>query len=250
MLARWWHRRDRPLVVGHRGVRGEGRPTENTLPAFEQAAEEGADAIELDVRVCRSGELVVLHDPTLSRVTGGADERAAADLDARELSRVALHAGAGVPTLAEVLAWARARSVRVNVEMKRDVPSRPAVVEATARLLSSWDPAHPVIVSSFDPFMLAALGACAPRVPRALLLHKAPVRERAGFLARPIRCDAVHIERTITTGDTIARWRRHGMLVAVWTVNHAIEARDVRDLGATAIITDRPREMRDAIESA
>ena len=60
--------------MGHRGVRGAA--PENTMAAFEEASRQGADAIELDVLVCRSGEAVVIHDPTLTRLTGGADTRA------------------------------------------------------------------------------------------------------------------------------------------------------------------------------
>jgi glycerophosphoryl diester phosphodiesterase len=42
-----------PFIFGHRGVRGEA--PENTMAAFELAAASGADGVELDVRVCRSG---------------------------------------------------------------------------------------------------------------------------------------------------------------------------------------------------
>ncbi|RYE94070.1 MAG: glycerophosphodiester phosphodiesterase, partial [Myxococcales bacterium] len=61
MSAAGWRRRpgQPPRIYGHRGVRG-ARP-ENTLAAFEHAAAEGADGVELDVRVCGSGELVVFH---------------------------------------------------------------------------------------------------------------------------------------------------------------------------------------------
>ncbi len=90
-------RRGRPLVIGHRGVRRAG-VAENTLEAFETAIRDGAEAVELDVRVCASGELVVLHDPTLGRVSGGADDRAAVDLTLTETSPASLcRAGRACP---------------------------------------------------------------------------------------------------------------------------------------------------------
>src|SRR5205823_8567532 len=55
------------LIVGHRGA-STHRP-ENTLPSFELAAEQGADAIELDVHLTADGQLAVIHDPTLERTT-------------------------------------------------------------------------------------------------------------------------------------------------------------------------------------
>ena len=48
-----------PIGVGHRGGRGEGWPAENTMGAFAQAFAQGARAIELDVRTCAGGEIVV-----------------------------------------------------------------------------------------------------------------------------------------------------------------------------------------------
>src|SRR6476646_7269082 len=119
-----------PYVFGHRGVRGAA--PENTMAAFELAAASGADGVELDVRLCRTGELVVCHDPTLARFTGGRDERKVADLDLGELARADVGSGQGVPPLAEVLRLARDRKLRVNVEMKRDVPNRRLVVRETA----------------------------------------------------------------------------------------------------------------------
>src|SRR5689334_23918619 len=109
-----------PFVYGHRGVRGEA--PENTMAAFELARKYGVQGVELDVRPCRSGEVVVIHDPTLVRSTGGRDSRAVADLDLRELREADVGAGERVPLLTEVLDWARASKLCVNVEIKRDVP--------------------------------------------------------------------------------------------------------------------------------
>jgi glycerophosphoryl diester phosphodiesterase len=237
----------RPLVVGHRGVRRPG-VVENTLVAFELALREGAEAIELDVRICRSGELVVLHDETLERITEGADTRAAADLSLAELARVALPGGARVPSLAATLAFARERGLPVNVELKRDVPSRPAVVRAAARLLAAWDPAHPLLVSSFDPFMLAGLQALAPRVPRAILVHRTRYHLLHANLAAPLGAAAVHLERTLTRPELVRSLRARGFAVNVWTVNDPHEARDLAALGVDALISDAPGEIRAALE--
>jgi glycerophosphoryl diester phosphodiesterase len=80
-----------PLVYGHRGVRGDA--PENTMAAFSMAADAGAVGVELDVRSCQSGELVVCHDPTLERVSQGHDVRNVADLHYAELRQVSLGCG-------------------------------------------------------------------------------------------------------------------------------------------------------------
>jgi len=236
----------RPLIIAHRGVR-RGGVVENTIPAFAAAADEGAEAVELDVRVCRSGEVVVAHDPTLARLTAGADERAVADVPLTELARVALPGGARVPSLAEALAFARERRLPVNVEMKRDAPSRMAVVRALARLLARWDPKHPVLVSSFDPAMLAGLALLVPHVPRAVLVHRTRWHEVHAATSLPVGAAAVHLDRTLTRPELVKALLRRGLVVNVWTVNDAAEARDLAALGVDGIITDTPAEMRAAL---
>ena len=61
-----------PLIIAHRGA--SGYEPENTLRSFKRALDMGADMIELDVFVCKSGELVVIHDDTLDRTTNGSGE--------------------------------------------------------------------------------------------------------------------------------------------------------------------------------
>jgi glycerophosphoryl diester phosphodiesterase len=53
------------LNIGHRGARAFA--PENTLPAIRLARRTGANAVELDVRITRDGELVVFHDDNLTR---------------------------------------------------------------------------------------------------------------------------------------------------------------------------------------
>jgi glycerophosphoryl diester phosphodiesterase len=236
-----FRRAGRPFVYGHRGVRGE-RP-ENTMAAFTAAAEQGADGIELDVRLSRDGQPVVAHDPTLARVSGGADTRAVADMSCRELAAADAGGGETVPRLVEALALARERGLAVNVELKRDVPDRKAVVVAGARLLSSWDARHAIVVSSFDPFMLAGFGLLCAR-PRALLLHRdAAWHQRASFTAAPLGVFAVHIERTLASPAAVRRWHARGMRVGVWTVNDEQEARDLAAIGVDGLITDVPQRI-------
>jgi glycerophosphoryl diester phosphodiesterase len=246
----------RPRILGHRGVRAaEARastvPPENTIAAFEQALREGAEGIELDVRVCATGELVVLHDPTLTEITAGADSRAAHELPWSTLARVPLasadSASARIPLLVDVLAFARAHALPVNIELKRDAPSRTAIVTAAARLLGAWDPAHAILVSSFDPIMLAGLALLAPRVPRAILVHPEQWRRTALAAAIPLRVAAVHLEHTLATPGRVARFHAAGMLVNAWTVNDADEARRLATAGVDGLITDVPAVLHAAL---
>ena len=57
-----------PIIFAHRGANHFS--PENSLGAFEKAVELGCDGIELDVRLCGSGEVVVFHDRSTYRMTG------------------------------------------------------------------------------------------------------------------------------------------------------------------------------------
>lgn len=227
-----------PVLVGHRGVRG-ARP-ENTVAAIELAASQGAHAVEIDVRPCASGELVVAHDPTLERVTGGDDQRAISSLTRVDLAAVDLGGGARLPCLHTVLDRCAALGIGLNVELKNDVPDRFRAVRAAARALRSRDDLT-MVVSSFDPRMLAAFRHLAPRVPIALLLH--PEHPNVQLFAAPLGAVAVHLARSLAGSAAIARWHRRGLSVWVWTVNDPLEAERLLQDGADGIISDNPDRL-------
>jgi glycerophosphoryl diester phosphodiesterase len=236
----------RPFVLGHRGARHAA--PENTLTAFELARREGADGVELDVRLDREGRVIVLHDRTLGRVSNQAETRDVELLGARELDRVPVGSDR-VPLLAEVLAWARAAGMKVNVELKSDV-SRPfALLESVARVVraSGLEP-ELVLFSSFQPGFVAALAVLAPDLPRAWLVDKSGVFRRApGFR---LIADGVNPNRELVTTAAMRRWQRRGAPIATWTVNAMDEARRVAALGVDTIISDCPGQILAGLASA
>jgi glycerophosphoryl diester phosphodiesterase len=237
-----------PVVVGHRGGRGEDWPPENTLAAFERARAEGAGAVETDVRLCASGEVVAFHDPDLSRMTDGQDGRRVADVPLRDLLEVRLGTTDDrIPTLASLLEWARTHALPLNVEIKHDVPSRAALARAVARELSGCE--VPVLLSSFDPLILAAMAVLSPSTPRALLTD--PNQSYAHLLhaaARRPMLAALHVERAQAAPEAIARWKQRGLVVGVWTVNDPAEARRLVLAGVDLVITDCPAILAGALE--
>jgi glycerophosphoryl diester phosphodiesterase len=233
-----------PLIFGHRGVRGEA--PENTMAAFELARKYGAVGVELDVRLCRTGEVVVIHDPTLARSTSGRDARAVADLELDELRKVDVGDGKGPPLLSEVLDWARASRLLVNVEIKRDVPDRRLTVRATADVMRRYLPGGDVMASSFDPWMLAYFGWLLPGALRGSLFSSESRLERlqtSGRIATLIRAGAVHPERKLVSPELCRKWKKRSKLINVWTVNEVAEASQLSAMGVDAIISDVPGVM-------
>lgn len=242
MLAealRVWKRPDgaRPFVLGHRGARHAA--PENTLAAFELAEREGADGIELDVRLDGSGELIVLHDPTLSRVTNRSETRHAEDLPTEHITRLELGSGARVPRLADVLDFARSAGQRVNVELKSDVRNRRRLLEQLERLIAR-SALPQLIFSSFHPYFVWWLGKRMPELPRAWLVHDRQHILRYAPGLRRLGANALHPQHTLVNARRMARLRAMQQIVNVWTVNDPARARELAALGVDAIISDVP----------
>ena len=233
-------------MLGHRGARHAA--PENTLAAFELSRLEGADGIELDVRLDGSGRVIVLHDPTLERVTGSADRRHAEDIPSRELSRLDVGKGERVPTLAEVLSWAREHGQRVNVELKSDVRNRVLLLHQVARVVRGQ--ALPsVMFSSFHPYFVWWLARRVPELPRAWLVHKKQHLLKYAPGLRQLGANALHPEHVLASSNRVARLERQNFLVNVWTVNDRLRAKELAQIGVDAIISDRPGDILSALSS-
>lgn len=229
----------RPLVLGHRGARHAA--PENTMKAFELALAEGADGVELDVRLDGDGRVIVLHDRTLSRVSKGAETRSVEALGAAELGRVDIGDGERTPLLADVLAWSRERRARVNVELKQDVARPWALVQGVVSAVRAGGRAQDLLVfSSFYPVFVSALAVGLSSYARAWLVHEKQRFLKHAPLFRALGADGVHPQHTLVTEASIARWKRQPALVNVWTVNRPEDVKRAAGLGVDAIISDNP----------
>lgn len=236
----------RPLLYAHRGA--NRLAPENTLSAFRIAIEQGADGVELDVRTCASGEVVVSHDAHLGRV----GERAAwiAMLPWERVRAVRVGESERVPLLDEVIDLVVSAGLRVNVEVKGDVPDRPATARAVAEVLNRRRSSErdAIVLSSFDPLVLFVLRRSARGVPCAFLFDDEHTgRVRAPLFIRALRPDGVHPNEKLCTPERVRRWRHRGLFVNPWTVNDPQRARWLAGLGVSGIITDDVPALREAI---
>jgi glycerophosphoryl diester phosphodiesterase len=230
----------RPFVYGHRGTRRPG-VTENTLGAMLVALAQGADGVELDVRLCRSGEVIVLHDRDLLRVAGAA--LAAADASLSELREIDLGGGERVPTLDEAMDLVLGRERLLNVELKADVPAPDLLVRGVVERVAARPAAQRarVIFSSFGASVCSLLSAALPEVPVAFLF------DREASPALPAGARAVHPRYTLIDPGAVARFHMQKLLVNTWTVNDAAAARAAAEAGVDGIVTDDVPRILDAL---
>jgi glycerophosphoryl diester phosphodiesterase len=223
--------RRRPLaeVIAHRGASGDA--PENTLAAFDLALEQGADALELDVRPAADGSLMTVHDPTLARTTG--DERTVADVTAEELRR--LDHPAQPTTLDAVLA--RYGATRLFIDLKDPAPAwERAVIDAVERHAA----ARRVTLQSFDTAALVRLHAVAPALAYSTVYRRADSVE-IDLDAVPAFASAIAPWHPHVDADLGERARARGLVVRPWAVDDAAEAERLLALGVSSLFTNLPR---------
>lgn len=213
-------------LIAHRGF--AGAYPENTLAAI-RAASARADAVEIDVRRCGSGELVVLHDETVDRVTDGTGRVDEHTLDKLQACDV-LGTGQGVPAL-EAALGAVGAGTEVVVELKETGTAADAIEVAR-------DLGPQVTIASFLTEPLERTRELAPQLPRALVVAE-DVDERLAR-ASTIDCSFFHLRVDHCDETLLNAAHEAGMSVHAWTVEDRSTARRLAEVGVDGIIADTP----------
>lgn len=229
-------------VIAHRGCAAQF--PENTITAVKAAAPH-VDMIEIDVRQCASGEVVVVHDDHLGRLAGV--DRRVTETDWSTLqSLTVLDSEASIPRLSTVFE-ALPADTGVNIELK-------TADAATAAMEIAAAGPHRTLFSSFDPAALATLRDEAPESSRALLVPPsetavetaasgtvvadtvAAVLDRADALG----CEAVHPQYDwCRQTRLVERAHDRGLVVNAWTFDTAEPVAACIDAGVDGVIVDR-----------
>ncbi|ELZ55551.1 MULTISPECIES: glycerophosphodiester phosphodiesterase family protein [unclassified Haloferax] len=212
-------------VIGHRGC--PALAPENTLAAFDAAAKR-LDWVELDVRRCGSGELIVVHDETLDRVTGATgrvDETRLAELQALTVGG----SDESIPTLAAVFDALPDR-VSVNVELKET-----GLADDLAAVAGEAE--HEILVSSFDADALRE-GRETTALPVAFLF--AADWDESLSVAADLDCAAVHPHYDLLSSSRVEEAHDRGFEVNAWTVPDREVARRLREYGVDGVVVDDP----------
>ncbi|MCX4511902.1 glycerophosphodiester phosphodiesterase [Streptomyces sp. NBC_01619] len=249
-------------VVAHRGA-SEDAP-EHTLAAYVKAIEDGADALECDVRLTADGHLVCVHDRRVNRTSNG--RGAVSALELAELA--ALDFGSwkdseespdwkdpeftSVLTLERLLELTADAGRRIELAIETKHPTRWAgqVEERLLQLLKRFGldapaaPAEsPVRIMSFSARSLHRIEAAAPVIPTVYLMQFLPLRSRDARLPAGARIAGPGIRLVRNHPSYVERLHAAGHQVHVWTVNEPEDVDLCAGLGVEAIITNRPKQV-------
>jgi glycerophosphoryl diester phosphodiesterase len=255
-------------VVAHRGS-SEDVP-EHTLAAYRKAIEDGADALECDVRLTADGHLVCVHDRRVNRTSNGRGAVSAlelADLAALDFgswkpegpddpddTRLTFEEGErrSVLTLERLLELVADADRRVELAIETKHPTRYAgqvetkLLEMLQRFgLDRPEPGEPsqVRVMSFSARSLRRVHAAAPGLPTVFLMQYVLPRMRDGRLPAGVRVAGPAVRILRAHPGYVARLHRAGHRVHVWTVDDPGDVELCVRLGVDAIITNRPRKV-------
>jgi glycerophosphoryl diester phosphodiesterase len=224
------------LKIGHRGAMGYG--PENTVDSFAKALEFGVDGIELDVHVCKSGEVIVIHDDRVERTTNGQGK--VTEMTLRELKELDAGKGERIPTLQEVLDFVDRRAV-IDIELKAE-----GIAGAVADILhqyiqeQGWKESH-FMISSFDHHELKRCHDLIPEVPFGPIIAAKPLDY--ALLAQAMNADAIIPFHEFLDLNFVRDAHQRGVKVIAWTVNRQEDIEKVLNMGVDGIISNYPDRL-------
>jgi len=231
----------RAMVTAHRG--GPKPAPENSLAALSLGLEAGADFAEFDVQLTADGQVVLMHDRDLRRMTG--DARDVADITLADLQGLRLRAGVEpteerAPTLDQFIAGCDDR-VRLNIELK-DFGRSEGLATAVLNTLRDKQFVGRAVITSFSLEPLAELRAAEPNLPLGVILSAT----RGDVTQLPV--NLLSVNHRLANGDLVRRAHRQGQQVHVWTVNDRELAFRLLDIGCDNLITSDPALMREVVD--
>jgi len=227
------------LKIGHRGACGYA--PENTLKSFQRAIDLGVDMIELDVQLCKSGELVVIHDDKWKMIWlfGGFVKK----MKLKDLKKLDAGEGERVPTLEEVLDLVD-RKARVNIELNGPKTAKPVLKLIDEYIKTRGWNIDDFVISSFSRRELKKARAINPLIQIGFLISRFRLLDHwwMGF-AKKIKADFIGPGLKITSKRFIRKAHKHGLRVYVWTVNESTDIERMRKRGADGVFSDFPDKM-------
>lgn len=225
-----------PLKIAHRGA--SGHAPENTLPAFDKALELGVDMIECDVRLCKSGSLVVIHDKTVDRTTNGSGK--VSTLTITELKKLDAGHGARIPTLTEVL-----ERYQDQVKIMIDIKSA-AAAEEFVKLIEEHQAHEQIIAASINHALLTDIKLRDPRITTCIIFDIYNyfkyffVKNLFVFSAKLINANQVNIYYRFSNQRLVRRAHKYKLKFNVYSPHKKEDIEMFIKMGVDGIITDYP----------
>jgi glycerophosphoryl diester phosphodiesterase len=230
-----------PILFGHRGA--SLHAPENTLAAFKLAHKFGADGIELDAKLTKDGQVVVIHDATVDRTCNGTgairymtfDEIRNMDAGTKFDPK---YKNEKIPSLDEVFE-SLGKKLLINVELTNYADPKDDLPEQVAKLVRKHKLEKDIILSSFHPTTLRRIQKLLPETPAGLLAFPGlPGALSRSFAGRRWSPHLIHPYFSDVNEAFVKKEMRWDRKINVWTVDEKTEMERLIHLGVNGIITD------------
>ena len=224
------------MIIGHRGAMGH--IAENTIPSIKKAMELGVDGVEIDVFICKTGELVVFHDEKLDRLTNSSGFIESLELDS--IKNILVLDKYRIPTLEEVLQLIDGQ-VKLNIELKGYETASPTNHLINQYINKGGWTDDKFIISSFKWDELEKFRSINKIVSIAILTEFDPIE--AIPIAKKLDALAINPNYKSLNEDNINEIHANGFKIFPYTINEFSDIKRMIELGVDAIITDYPERV-------
>ena len=218
-----------------------GHVLENTIESVQKAIELNVDGIEIDIFKSKTGELVVYHDPFLSRLSNSNAFIEQISLDS--IKKIELIGGYFIPTLKEIVDIIPEK-IFLNIELK----GQDTAFETNKIIINHLNtynfPISKFIISSFRWDELKKIRSFNKDIPIAILVDSLYKIDDAIKLAKQINAVALNLNKEFITKKIVNKIQSKNIKVYPYTINTPRNIRKMRSMGVDAIITDYPERIK------
>ena len=228
------------LYIGHRG--SPTLITENTLPSFQKAIDQGVDGLELDIRLSQDGKVIIFHDRDLKRLAGRKDK--VNQLTLEQLQRIVLikkeeqTAESQAPSFDDLVPLLDQIKV-INIEIKSEkLFDKSTILYRLLDFIHNNKIKHKCIVSSFNPYLLTRLRIIDKEVLIGFLYssYKNPVYNMIGILL--CKPDSLHVNYKALNKQMVWWSKLKGLKINSYTINDKKGLKYARSFKIDGIFTD------------
>ncbi len=221
--------------IGHRGAKGH--VAENTIASIDCAIKLGVDAVEVDVHICKTGELVVIHDSTINRTTTGKGK--VNKLPYNKLKELRTE-GYVIPTLNEVIEYC-SNKCKIHIELKgKGTAIKVANLVEEAVASGNWA-YNQLLVSSFKYSRLKKIKKQYPKIRLGIIAQKRHNKALKHALKNGYESVYLYHKRISPYLVRIAKLKK--LEIYAWTVNESSAIRKMNKLGVRGVISDFPDKL-------
>lgn len=221
----------KPLTIAHRGV-DNGNGVQNTIPAMVKTSKERPDYVEMDIRMTKDHQFVVMHDGNLKSLAGL--NRSVASMTLRQLTKVTVTENgyqAKIPSFNHYLNTAIKHHQKLLIEIKTGSADTPDLSERFyrqfgQRILTNHEQVHTLSYKVMDKLKREH--------PQLFVSYIMPYN-----LTFPrTRANAYTMESTTLNDSFVDQANREHKKVYAWDIDDVNSLDQMMFMGANGVITN------------